>query len=196
MVAQWLPIGAQNLEDSRALVRSFIDVFPYATLWTTELHEMLLVGSAQPIVLDADRITRRFHRPQVEAALREVGINSPAALLSTWVTDRAGLEKFAAGVAPVTDNRPSIEYGAWVRPAEVARVLPELFAFHTEPPVQSADEEFQLSLRHEQQQLRDFYIAGLAAYRGERELWARSIQRVLASDGDNPYYTWTIGGRR
>jgi spermidine synthase len=196
LVAQWLPIGAQNLEDSRALVRSFIDIFPYATLWTTELHEMLLVGSAQPIVLDADRIARRFHQPQIEAALREVGVASPAALLSTWVTDRAGLEKFAAGAAPVTDDRPSIEYGTWVRPAEIARALPELFASHSDPPVQSAGEEFQLSLRHEEQQLRDFYIAGLAAYRGERELWARSIQRVLASDGDNPYYIWSIGKRR
>ena len=196
MLAQWLPIGTQNLDDSRALVRSFIDVFPYATLWTTELHEMLLVGSSQPIVLDVDRIANRFHQSQVEAALREVGISSPAALLSTWVTDRAGLEKFAAGAAPVTDDRPSIEYTTWVRPAEVARALPELFALYSDPPLQSADEEFQLALHHEEQQLRDFYIAGLAAYRGERELWARSIQRVLATDGQNPYYKWTLGGSR
>jgi spermidine synthase len=28
-------------------VRSFLDVFPYATLWTSEFHEMLLVGSLE-----------------------------------------------------------------------------------------------------------------------------------------------------
>ncbi len=42
LFAQWLPIATQNDEDTRSLVRSFLDVFPYATLWTTELHEMLV----------------------------------------------------------------------------------------------------------------------------------------------------------
>jgi hypothetical protein len=34
---------------ARSLVRSFLDVFPYPTLWTTELHETLLVGSLSPM---------------------------------------------------------------------------------------------------------------------------------------------------
>ena len=45
IVAQWLPLPTQNIDDSRSLVRSFLDVFPYASLWTSEFHEMLLVGS-------------------------------------------------------------------------------------------------------------------------------------------------------
>jgi predicted membrane-bound spermidine synthase len=195
MVAQWLPLGAQNDEDSRALVRSFLDVFPYATLWTTEMHEMLLVGSFQPIRLDAERITRRFEAPDVAAALREVGISSPAALLATWVTNREGLEKYAANMAPVTDGRPSVEYSTWVRPAEASRVLPELLALRTDPPLQNANGELLAAVRLEGENLREFYEAGLAAYRGEREVWARSIQRVLAQDGQNPYYRWTVYGR-
>ncbi|MDH4294163.1 MAG: fused MFS/spermidine synthase, partial [Betaproteobacteria bacterium] len=42
LVAQWLPLPTQNDEDTRALVRSFLDIYPHASLWTTELHEMLL----------------------------------------------------------------------------------------------------------------------------------------------------------
>jgi spermidine synthase len=49
--------AGQKREDSRALVRSFLDVFPYASLWTTEAHEMLLVGSPDPIELHAERET-------------------------------------------------------------------------------------------------------------------------------------------
>ena len=45
----------QNTEDTRALVRSFIDVFPYASLWSTELHEAMLIGSFHPIELDVFR---------------------------------------------------------------------------------------------------------------------------------------------
>src|SRR5262249_36792342 len=124
--AQWWPLHAQNDEDSRSLVRSFLDVFPHASLWTTELHEMLLVGSLSTMTLDPERIRRRFGEPAVREALAEVGVASPAALLATWVTDRAGLERYAGGAPPVTDDRPRIEYAPWVRPGEVVRVLPEL----------------------------------------------------------------------
>jgi len=92
LFAQWLPLPTQNDEDSRSLVRSFLDVFPHVSLWTTEFHEMLLIGSFEPIELDPPLIAARFDQPEVAAALREVGIASPAALLATWVTDRAGLE--------------------------------------------------------------------------------------------------------
>lgn len=114
IIAQWLPIATQNEEDTRALIQSFVQVFPYAALWTTELHEMMLVRSMQPIELDVPRIRARFAQPAVATALREVGIASPAALLATWVTDRAGLQYYAADAQPVTDDRPRIEYAPWL----------------------------------------------------------------------------------
>jgi spermidine synthase len=110
LLAQWLPLATQNFEETRSLVRSFLDAFPHATLWTTELHEMLLIGSLSPIELDLNQITARFSQPPVEQTLREVGIDSPAALLATFVTDRTGLLRFAANAPAVTDNHPRIEY--------------------------------------------------------------------------------------
>jgi spermidine synthase len=108
LVAQWLPLPTQNDEDTRSLVRSFLDVFPHATLWTTELHEMLLVGSMQRINLDVPNIIERFNQPGVASSLREVGISSPEALLATWVMDRAGLETYTGDALPVSDDKPRI----------------------------------------------------------------------------------------
>jgi spermidine synthase len=196
LLAQWWPLPTQNDEDSRALVRSFLDAFPYASLWTTELHEMLLIGSAEPIELDVQRITARFDQPEMAAALREVGISSPAALLATWVTGRAGLERYAHGAPAVTDDKPRIEYAPWVRPGEFARVLSRLLALHTDPPLRGADQVFTAAVAGERERLLRFYEAGLHAYRGERTLWAQAIARVLREDGDNPYYRWTVGGER
>jgi spermidine synthase len=192
-VAQWLPLPTQNEEDTRALIKSFVQVFPYATMWTTELHEMMLVGSMEPIELNVPRIRERFEQPGVAAALREVGISSPAALLSTWITDRAGLEYYAADAQPVTDDRPGIEYAAWVRSADFPKVLTQLLALRSEPPLQGADNAFVESMQAERGTLQAFYDAGLAAYRGDRNAWQSDVRRVMRDDERNPYYRWFVG---
>jgi spermidine synthase len=196
LFAQWLPLATQNDEDTRSLVQSFLDVFPYATLWTTELHEMLLVGSYSPIELDANQIARRFTQSGVSTALQAVGISSPAALLATWVTGRDGLEHYAANASPVTDDHPRIEYASWVHPKEITTTLPKLLALRTDPPLTGADDALRAEIARQRESLLDFYMAGIAAYKGDREQWSEAVQRVLAEDGKNPYYRWIIGDRK
>ena len=193
LVAQWLPLPTQNIDDSRSLVRSFLDVYPYATLWTSEFHEMLLVGSLQPIELDAARISARFEQPSVRDALQDVGVASAPALLATWVTDRAGLERFAGEAPAVTDDQPRIEYAPWVRPKEITRVLPALLDLRTAPGLVNADSGFVQRMDVHQQRLMQFYRSSLHAYEGDREAWARDIRDVMRGDGANPYYRWFVG---
>ncbi|MHC8320589.1 fused MFS/spermidine synthase [Pseudomonas sp. GB2N2] len=193
LVAQWLPLPTQNIDDSRSLVRSFLDVFPYPTLWTSEFHEMLLVGSLEPIELDAAKISQRFQQDSVRSTLQDVGIGSAAALLATWVTDRAGLERFAADALPVTDDQPRIEYAPWVRAKEISRVLPTLLDLRVEPPLVNADAGFVERMNAHQQRLMQFYRASLHAYDGDRDAWARDIREVMRGDGGNPYYKWFVG---
>lgn len=195
LVAQWLPLPTQNDEDTRMLVRSFLDVFPHATLWTTELHEMMLVGSMSPLALDAAQIRARFAQPEVAAALQAVGVRSAAALMATWVTDRAGLDWYAADAPAVTDDRPRIEYAGWVRRDAFPETLSRLLSLQSEPPLAGADDAFWLELRHEREVLHMFYRAGLDAYRGDREAWARHITQAMRADPDNPYYAWFVGGQ-
>lgn len=195
LVAQWLPLPTQNDEDTRMLVRSFLDVFPHATLWTTELHEMMLVGSMAPLALDAAQIRARFAQPQVAAALQAVGVRSAAALMATWVTDRAGLDWYAADAPAVTDDRPRIEYAGWVRREAFPETLSRLLSLQSEPPLAGADDAFWRELRHERDVLHTFYRAGLDAYRGDREAWASHITQAMRADPDNPYYGWFVGGQ-
>lgn len=193
LLAQWLPIAAQNDEDTRSLVRSFLDVFPYATAWTTEMHEVLLVGSQTPIELDANRIAARFDDPRVAAALQEVGIASPEELLALWLTDRRGLDQYAKNALPVTDNHPRIEYATWVRPDEILRVLPEWLSLRTDPPIVRSNEAFKAVVADHRGRLLDFYAAGLAAYQQDRQSWAQHIQRVFSVRDRNPYFLWSVG---
>jgi spermidine synthase len=193
ILAQWWPLPTQNDEDSRSLVRSFLDSFPYVSLWTTEIHEMLLVGSNQPIELNVASMTARFNLPGVREALGEVGISSLPALLAAWITGRPGLEQYVGDAPAVTDDRPRIEYATWVRRGEFVRVLPRVLALRGEPPLIGADESFRAQLARERTNLLGFYEAALYAYKGERSLWARKLEPVMKDDGANPYYRWMVG---
>lgn len=196
VVAQWLPLSTQNDEDTRSLVRSFLDVYPYVSLWTTELHEMLLVGSLTPLDLYMPRIIERFNQPEVASALRDVGISSPEGLMATWITDRAGLETYVGNALPVTDDQPRIEYADWVRNDELQRVLPRLIELRTDPPLLGADDFFVKAVAAERQILLIFYQASLNAMAGHQALWARDMQRVREADGNNAYYRWFEGSRK
>ncbi|WP_186310650.1 fused MFS/spermidine synthase [Paraburkholderia sp. BCC1886] len=193
LVAQWLPLPTQNEEDTKALIQSFIQVFPHAALWTTELHEMMLVGSLEPLELDVPRIASRFAQPGVATALGEVGIASPAALLATWITDRAGLAYYVADTPPVTDDQPRIEYASWVRRDAFPATLTRLLALRTEPPLVGANDAFVAGMATSRNALLSFYAAGLDAYRGERGSWSQDLGNALRLDPDNAYFRWLVG---
>ncbi len=194
IVAQWLPIPTQNDEDTRSLVKSFLNIFPYASLWSTELHEMLLVGSMEPIVLNAPKIIEQFNNPELARALKDIGIDSPESLLATYVMDRKGLETYAGNALPVTDNQPRIEYSDWVRLDEIHRVLPELMMLKTTPPIIGASESFLKSVSSERNRLLLFYQAALNGSLGYKDLWAKDMEVVLVGDGNNAYFRWFGGG--
>jgi hypothetical protein len=195
LMAQWWPLPTQNDEDSRSLVRSFLDVFPHASAWSTELHEALLVGSERPLVLEGARIAARFATPEVKAALAEVGIESPQALLATWLTGREGLERYAGNAPPVTDDRPLIEHAAWVRRGEIRRVLPRVLELAHPVPLAPSDPLLPEVLA-ERQELHDFYRAALLAMGGDARGAARGLGAVLGRDPSNPYYRFVAFGDR
>ncbi|SAK46148.1 spermidine synthase [Caballeronia catudaia] len=194
IVAQWLPLATQNEDQTRSLIQSFLQVFPQAALWTTEFHEMMLVGSMQPMPLDVPRLRERFAHPEVARALREVGIASPEAFAATWVADRSALAYYAEDAPPVTDDDPRIEYAPWVRRGDFAATLAHMLALQSEPPLAGADASFIDTLAAERRTLHAFYRAGLDAYRGDREAWTRDIGAAMQADRRNPYYLWVIGG--
>jgi spermidine synthase len=193
LMAQWWPLPAQNDEDSRSLVRSFLDVFPHASAWTTELHEVLLVGSASPLELDGARVEKRWAQPAVQAALAEVGIESAAALLATWLTDWGGLERYAGDARPVTDDRPRIEHAAWVRRGEIERVLPRLLELASDVPLPPSD-PLRAPVEAERRELLGFYRFSLELMGGDRDAAGAALREVMARDPRNPYYLWIAYG--
>src|SRR5262249_56087246 len=138
------------------------------TLWTRELHGMVLVGSERPLALDSERVAARFAAPETTHALAEVGIESPEALLATFVTDRTGLERYVDGAPPVTDDRPLVEHAAWVRRGEFVRVLPRLLDLASDVPLPPGD-RLHAAVAAERGELHAFYRAALLEMEGRPE---------------------------
>ena len=193
LMAQWLPLATQNDEDTRALVRSFLDVFPAATLWTTELHETLLLGGQEELRLDPATIAARMAQPDVTASLAEVGVADPVALLSTFVTDRAGLEAYAADAPAVTDDRPRIEHASWIRSGEFARVLTRVLEQRCDPPLVGGDDDTVRALvAARRDTLLAFYQAAVYWYGGQADQVEPLLTAALGAEPANPYFRWFL----
>jgi spermidine synthase len=114
VVLQW--IGHRPHLEYTLIMRTFLDVFPDATLW---YDANFMVGMRRPLTLDRTTLDRLRENPQTRQALNEVGLTGWAELRS-WYT--CGPDEMRAFVGPgpvLTDDRPLVEYHHWLpRPDE------------------------------------------------------------------------------
>jgi spermidine synthase len=109
VVLQW--IGHRPHVEYTLIMRTFLDVFPDATLW---YDANFMVGTKRPLELERGTLDRLREIPQTRAALNEVGLTSWAELRS-WYT--CGPDEMRAFVGPgpvLTDDRPLVEYHHWL----------------------------------------------------------------------------------
>ncbi len=107
VMAQWIPLHDQSEKDVKILIRTFLSVFEHTTAWLVERHDLCLIGTKQPLSIDQYRLTARMR--SVSDRLREIDIYDRWDLLSLFVADESGLERYCGDVPVVTDDRPLIE---------------------------------------------------------------------------------------
>lgn len=111
-LTQWLPVEQLQGPETLALVRAFVDVFPNAVLLSGERRDLILMGSVRPaITLDLAAVARRLaERPRVAEDLARVDLARPIEIAGAFVAGPDALRRATAGVRPVTDDAPSMEY--------------------------------------------------------------------------------------
>lgn len=111
-VAQWLPIYQVPSHTARELVRAFVEVFPNAVLLSGHKQELILLGRHDaPNVIDLDTLLTHLEaRPTVKSDLARLLMASPTELVATFVADSETLVAATANVAPLRDDRPTLEY--------------------------------------------------------------------------------------
>lgn len=122
IMLQWLEQLAE--EPYQLMMRSFVEVFPYVTLWA---DGSLLVGSRKPLTLDRATLTRRLADPAARASLAGTGLNTPDDVLGLYTGNRDEALRYLAGERrAVTDDHPYVEFRRSLRRP---RVPPDVRGF-------------------------------------------------------------------
>jgi len=97
MMTQWIPTYQMPAAAAELAIRTFLDVFDHALIFTGGEREFILLGSPAPI--DLRTVEKRFYeQPTVTADLRRMGVTSPLSLIARIVHGDAALRRrFGAG---------------------------------------------------------------------------------------------------
>ncbi len=114
MVCQWLPLPLVSDPTNRMIVKTFLQVFPEATLWEGGVDDYLLVGFARPTQIDAAALAERL--AALSAPLGQIGLDNVIDLLATFKRGPRGLERYAAGSRVISDDHPYLEYAMSLQP--------------------------------------------------------------------------------
>ncbi len=106
----WLPIYGMSLREVQSLVRSFIKVFPEASLWYNNPEHLLLLGQKTKNTFDARNILKRLSEETVKGSLAEIHLAKPYSFLATFFCGPDKLNRFAGDAPAHSDERPIVEF--------------------------------------------------------------------------------------
>jgi spermidine synthase len=105
LTLQW--IGHRSSAQYRLIMRTFLDVFPDATLWC---DGEFMVGARHPLRLRPAALRSRIEAPEMRAALREIGLPDFDTLAGWYTAGAAEMRRFVGEGPVLTDDRPRVEY--------------------------------------------------------------------------------------
>lgn len=105
LMCQW--IDADTEVEYKLLMRTFLDAFPYVSLW---YDGKLMIGSNSPHALDPASVARKLAAPDSRAALAAVGMTKPEDALGWYVASRDRLLAYVGEGPVISDDRPFVEY--------------------------------------------------------------------------------------
>lgn len=109
IMCQWLPIYELNIKDLRSVARTFSLHFKYTMAWLTQ-HDVELIGSNSPIIIDEQELQRRISHPAINDDLNRVSMGSATDFLSYFVMGTEAMAAFGNGGVINTDDNLYLEF--------------------------------------------------------------------------------------
>ncbi|KAF2990856.1 Polyamine aminopropyltransferase [Methylocystis sp. MJC1] len=113
---QWLPLYQLDLPSLRAIIRSFLEVYPGGSAWlnhySVRTPMLALVGPRDAGAPAFDTLATRLDEPSLAAVVRPLGFIAPIDLLGQFLGGPRALAAFAGDGPRNTDDRPFVTFDA------------------------------------------------------------------------------------
>jgi len=110
VMTQWLPMFQLADRDVRAMIAAFVAELPYTALLYGYQQQLILIGALHPLTVDRDQLQALGGDASWSRNLRLNYIGGVEDLLGSVLQTDAELRREVAGVAPLRDEWPTIQY--------------------------------------------------------------------------------------
>jgi spermidine synthase len=111
VLAQWIPFYGQGVAETRAMVRTALEVFPDVSLWLDGRDGILLARRSRTPTSIAS-LDARIAQRKLGDELTEGAVHGGVDILSLLVLGPEGIARWAHDAALITDDRPFLEFVA------------------------------------------------------------------------------------
>lgn len=118
-MSQWLPAYQVPTATTLAMIRAFVDVFPNAVLLSGAQADLLLIGTTgSRMEIDPAHLVAALSRaPAVQADMQRLDLGSVREIVGTFIGSAQRLAGATRATVPVSDDRPTQEYGPRTLPS-------------------------------------------------------------------------------
>ena len=107
MATFWLPVNQLRVDEARAILRAFHEVFPNTSVWANSDYEWIMLGIKGPgRRLQKEEVGRLWNDPGARADLARIGLEVPEQLPALFLMDTFDVESLTSGTRPLTDLFP------------------------------------------------------------------------------------------
>jgi spermidine synthase len=112
LVVQWLPFHLLSDAEMRMIAKTFLTVFPHASLWLTPLRQhSVLVGTIQPLRIDYRALRDKLEMEPIKSELEYFSDETdPVDVLSWFVMGEEALAGYVGDARINTDDHPYLEF--------------------------------------------------------------------------------------
>src|SRR5262245_25014252 len=122
--AQWFHNYSMSPDDFRMVFRTFVEAFPYVSLWGMKESDFLLVGSKKEQVFNYAAVKEVYeNNPMLRSDLDYLGLSDVYAVQGFYRMNRDAFLAFSKGASINTDDGAQLEFSA---PKNLRRTTTEL----------------------------------------------------------------------
>ncbi|HEX2929911.1 MAG TPA: fused MFS/spermidine synthase [Candidatus Binatia bacterium] len=184
--AQWFHNYSMSPDDFRMVFRTFVEAFPYVSLWSMKESDFLLVGSKHEQKFDYAAVKALYDdNKMLRSDLDYLGLSDVYAVQGFYRMNRDGFLAFSKGASINTDDGAELEFSA---PKNLRRSTTELnrrimtpFLVDTPPWLKSKPPPIPPAMHH-------FYLAQSYGASLSRNRALNELEQSIKLDPKNPKF--------